>query len=223
MKISHETLKVLKSFAHIRPGLCVERGYNISTINPEENLVAILKTEEEWPIAFNLYDLGSFLNTVSLFDDPDIILHDTHLFIQDSNTECKYYFSNRELLGLPKNGIIVPDIDNSIAQYTISQNERDKLFKAAAALGADILTISSDNDMIRMSVSRDNNDNNFTILIKDADYVNAKFEAVCNMQYMKFLGGDYVVNINRDKVILAEWNHTEMDLTYYVGMAEEQG
>ena len=146
------------------------------------------------------------------------------MFITDNTSECKYYYSNKELLGLPKNGIIAPHIDNTVASYTITQNERDKLFKAAAALGADILTISADgnNDKVKMTVSRDNNDNQFTVLIENVDYVNDTFKAVCSMQYMKFLGGEYNVNINRDKVMIAEWNHTEMDLTYYVGMAKEE-
>ena len=61
MKLSEETLKVLKNFAGINPSILIKPGNNISTQAIAGNIVAEADIQEEFPVEFCLYNLVQFL------------------------------------------------------------------------------------------------------------------------------------------------------------------
>ena len=50
MKLSKETLKILKNFSSLNSNLLVKGGKIINTITPAKNVVAVATVEEDFPL-----------------------------------------------------------------------------------------------------------------------------------------------------------------------------
>ena len=61
MKISQETLAVLKNFTTINSGIYFKEGNTLSTVSPQKNILADAKINETIPCSFGIYDLNNFL------------------------------------------------------------------------------------------------------------------------------------------------------------------
>ena len=73
MKLSKETIEVLKNFASINSNILVNPGDTLTTVSPVKNVLAEAKVPESFPIQFGLWDLNKFLGVVSLFQDPEFV------------------------------------------------------------------------------------------------------------------------------------------------------
>ncbi len=81
MKISSQTLSILKNFSSINGNILVRAGSTLSTISPQKNILASAVVSENFPTTFAIYDLGQFLGAVSLFEDPDFDFTDKFVTI----------------------------------------------------------------------------------------------------------------------------------------------
>ena len=71
MKISKETLEVLKNFSAINPNLVICEGSKLSTIADAKNIMAAVNVSESFPKKVGIYDLNEFLSALSLIEDPE--------------------------------------------------------------------------------------------------------------------------------------------------------
>ena len=105
MKISKETMDILKNFATIFPAINVNEPQTLNTLSASENIVGIYDTEEVFT-EFAIYDLPQFLGMISLFD-----LNSTEFkFIKDeekdqdyvrvvsNNNAVKYIFTDADMI-----------------------------------------------------------------------------------------------------------------------------
>ena len=72
MKLSDNTLTILKNFAGINNSILVKEGNRLRTISVAKNILAEADITEEFPRDFAIYDLNQFLNGLSLHSDPDL-------------------------------------------------------------------------------------------------------------------------------------------------------
>ena len=72
MKLSDNTLTILKNFAGINNSILVKQGTNLRTISVAKNILAEAEIKEEFPREFGIYDLNQFLNGLGLHQDPDL-------------------------------------------------------------------------------------------------------------------------------------------------------
>ena len=72
MKLSDNTLTILKNFAGINNSILVKEGNRLRTISVAKNILAEADITEEFPRDFAIYDLNQFLNGLSLHQDPDL-------------------------------------------------------------------------------------------------------------------------------------------------------
>ena len=61
MKISTETLNILKNFSTINSSLVVKQGNTIRTISPAKNILSKFECPENFVNDFAVYDLNEFL------------------------------------------------------------------------------------------------------------------------------------------------------------------
>ena len=59
MKLSNETLTVLKNFAGINQSILVRKGNKLRTISVMKNILAEAEITEEFPKDFGIYDLNN--------------------------------------------------------------------------------------------------------------------------------------------------------------------
>ena len=75
MKISDNTIKILKNFSSINQSILFRTGSTIRTKSPLSTIAAQAVVDEMFPFEFGIYDLNQFLSVVSLFEDPDFDFH----------------------------------------------------------------------------------------------------------------------------------------------------
>ena len=72
MKLSNETVTVLKNFSTINQNLVIKTGNKLSTMSAMKNIVASADVQEDFPQDFAIYDLNEFLAALSLFEKIDL-------------------------------------------------------------------------------------------------------------------------------------------------------
>ena len=72
MKLSNQTINVLKNFSTINQNLVIKEGSDIATMSAMKNIVAKAKVEESFTKEFAIYDLNEFLSALSLFGTPNL-------------------------------------------------------------------------------------------------------------------------------------------------------
>ena len=66
MKLSDETIAVLKNFATINPNLVAKPGQKLTTIAESKTVMASADIVEDFPQEFGIYDLNEFLSVLSM-------------------------------------------------------------------------------------------------------------------------------------------------------------
>ena len=72
MKLSNETLNVLKNFAGINSGIEFKTGNKIATISSTKTVLAKATLTDNFPQDFCIYDLNQFLSVHSLGKDTEL-------------------------------------------------------------------------------------------------------------------------------------------------------
>ena len=78
MKLSDNTLNLLKNFSSINPSLLFKQGNSLRTMSVAKNILAEVEITEEFPNDFAIYDLNQFLNTLNLHKDPELDFATNH-------------------------------------------------------------------------------------------------------------------------------------------------
>ena len=69
MKLSKETVGLIKNFAGINSNLLLKSGNKLATISAQKNVMADAVVTETFP-DFGIYDLNEFLGALSLLESP---------------------------------------------------------------------------------------------------------------------------------------------------------
>ena len=84
MKLSDNTLSVLKNFSTINQSILFKTGNRLRTISVIKNILAEATITEELPRDFGIYDLTQFLNGMGLHQSPELdFKNDVHVVIKE--------------------------------------------------------------------------------------------------------------------------------------------
>ena len=106
MKISTQTLQVLKNYASINPNLLVKAGSVLSTISTNKNILAKANVQEAFPASFAIYNMQQFLGVVSIFEDPDFTFDNNSVVISSGNKSIEYMYAAPEMIVAPSDSVI---------------------------------------------------------------------------------------------------------------------
>ena len=136
MKLSNETVTVLKNFSTINQNLVIKAGSKISTMSAMKNIVASADVKEDFPQDFAIYDLNEFLAALSLFETIDIDFKKDFLVITENGSTSRalqYWYSDPSVVTHPKTDITMPDPD---VQFEFASSTLSEVTKAASIIGA---------------------------------------------------------------------------------------
>ena len=85
MKISNDTLNILKNFSSINSNILIKPGNTIVTLSPMKNVMAKAVVNEDFDTQIAIWDLNKFLGTVSLYNDPNFEFNDDHVVISNND------------------------------------------------------------------------------------------------------------------------------------------
>jgi hypothetical protein len=216
MKISKETIDVLKNFASIQPNLVLCEGDTIQTIAEAKNILASAKVQEAFPKKVGIYDLNEFLSALSLIEDPDLTFGDESVEIGSAVSSLTYRYADSSILTHPEKEVNMPDAEVTV---TLTADDIAQIRKASSALGHPIVSITkkeANGDTV-MQIKDPSNSSSNTYSHKvscntDADSFDFQF-LVSNL---KLVNGDYDVSISSK--LISHWASKTSSVEYWIAL-----
>ena len=214
MKLSDNTLTVLKNFAGINNSILVKEGKRLRTISVAKNILAEAEIKEDFPKDFAIYDLNQFLNGLSLHQDPDLdFKEDSYVTIREGKRRVKYFFADPNvIISPPEKEINLPTQD---VCFQLDSSTLEKLLKAAAVYQLPDLSAVGEAGVIKLVVRDKKNDtsNEFAIVVGATD---KEFSFNFKVENIKIIPGAYDVVVSSK--LLSEFKNTKYDLKYYIAL-----
>ena len=215
MKLSDNTLTILKNFAGINNSILVKEGNKLRTISVAKNILAEADITEEFPRDFAIYDLNQFLLGLSLFDSPSLVFdNDDYLTIKSGRSRVKYYFSDPEitLKTAPDKKVNYPGSDVS---FSLTATDITSLNKASNVYKLPDFVIDTDQEIL-LSVRDLENDTSHVYDITVSGEFEGTHHLHLKVENLRLMQGDY--SVGASKHLITEWKHSNLDLTYYIAL-----
>ena len=214
MKLSPETITILKNFASINQSILVKRGSKLSTISVMKNILAEAEVKESFPKDFAIYDLNQFLNGLGLHQDPDLDFeNNSHVIIREGKRRVKYFFADPDVIVTPPDKELkLPTEDVS---FQLEHSQLDKLIKASAVYQLPDLSAIGEDGVVKLVVRDKKNDtsNEFSIIVGET---NDNFTFNFKVENIKIIPGTYDVTVSQK--LLSKFTNPKYNLTYYVAL-----
>ena len=214
MKLSDNTLSLLKNFASINNSILMKKGTHLRTISVAKNILAEADIAEEFPRDAAVYDLNQFLNGMSLHQDPDLdFKEDSYLTIREGRRKVKYFYADPAvIISPPDKEITLPTED---VHFQLESTSLEKLLKAAAIYQLPDLSLIGQNNEIRLVVRDKKNDtsNEYSIIVGETD---KQFVFNFKVENIKIIPGAYDVVVSSK--LLSKFTNSNYNLTYYIAL-----
>jgi hypothetical protein len=211
MKLSKETVNLIKNFAGINSNLLLKQGNKLATISGQKNVMADATVTETFP-DFAIYDLNEFLGAMSLFEDPELDFQDKYVSIKQGSMNIKFFAADASNLTAPQKAITFPEAE---INFRMSSSMLDMIKKTSSVLRAADVSIVGDGSKVVAVVGDKKNasGNSFSEPVGDTDKT---FKVNLKVENLKMLPGDYDVSISSKKI--SRFKSPNTDLVYYVAV-----
>ena len=214
MKLSDNTLTILKNFAGINNSILVKSGNQLRTISVAKNILAEASIEEHFPRQFAIYDFNQFLNGLGLHQDPDLDFSpDSYITIKEGKRRVKYFYADPNvIISPPEKEITLPSED---VHFQLESTSLEKLLKAAAVYQLPDLSAVGENGVVKLVVRDKKNDtsNEYAITVGETD---KQFVFNFKVENIKIIPGAYDVIVSSK--LLSKFSNTRFDLKYYIAL-----
>ena len=214
MKLSDKTLSFLKNFSTINQSINFKQGSSLRTISVMKNILAEVTIDEELPKDFGIYDLGQFLNGLSLHNNPELNFEaDNYVVIKEGRSRSNYFFADPSVIVTPpEKEINLPSEDVS---FELSTDQLDKLLKAAAIYQLPDLCVVGGAGVVKIMVRDKKNDtsNDFSVIVGET---NEEFSFNFKVENIKILPGTYEVVVSKE--LLSRFTSKNYDLRYWIAL-----
>ena len=214
MKLSDNTLTILKNFASINNSILVKEGNRLRTISVAKNILAEAEITEEFPRDFAVYDLNQFLNGLSLHQDPDLdFTEQSYLSIKEGKRRVKYFYADPNvIISPPEKEIQLPSSD---VCFQLDSASLEKLVKAAAVYQLPDLSAVGEAGVIKLVVRDKKNDtsNEYAIIVGETE---DEFTFNFRVENIKIIPGAYDVVVSSK--LLSQFTNSKYNLKYYIAL-----
>jgi hypothetical protein len=214
MKLSDNTISVLKNFSTINQSILFKAGNKLRTISVMKNILAEATVSEEFPKDFGIYDLTQFLNGMGLHQSPELdFKNDGHVVIKEGKMRSKFWFADPNVIVTPPDkGITLPSED---VTFEVSTEQLDKLLKAAAIYQLPDLSVVGEDGVVKLLVRDKKNEtsNSFSIVVGETE---STFAFNFKVENIKILPGTYEVVVSQK--LLSRFSSKNHDLIYYIAL-----
>jgi hypothetical protein len=215
MKLSNETLSVLKNFASINQGILFKPGKTIRTISTHKNILAEAVVTEEIPQEFGVYDLNNFLSVLSLHkEEPTIDFDENNVVISglQGRSKIKYRFCAPNMI------VAAPDknleLSNPEIKFDLSAEDFGWILRAANVLSSPHIAVESDGKKIFVTAFDVQNDSAHTESLEVSKSNGDRYKMLFKTENMKMFAGGYAVTISSKGI--AHFKHKTMSIQYWI-------
>jgi hypothetical protein len=218
MKLSNETLTVLKNFSSINQGIQFKQGTKLTTVSAGKTVLAQANLKDEFPQDFCVYDLNQFLSVHSLHKDSDLSFDDSNVIFKSGRSSTKYRKTAKEMIVTPpEKEITLPSVDVS---FTLSEEDYNNIMKVASVLSSPHISVESDGDAVQLAAfdALDNSAHTNSIQVGEGD--GKKYKIVFKTENIKLIPGSYEVQISFKGI--GHFKNTKDDIQYWIAFEAKE-
>jgi hypothetical protein len=215
MKLSNDTLNILKNFASINSGIVFHQGKTIKTISGNKNILAEATISEEIPVEFGVYDLNNFLTVLSLHkEEPVIDFGDKMAVISglSGRSKLNYRFCDPTMVvAPPAKPIAMPDAEIA---FELSDSDLEWVIRSSSVLSSPNIAVVSDGSKISLQCFDATNDAASTNTLDVTDGNGDRFKMIFKTEALKMIPGSYDVRVSSKGV--SHFRNKAKDLQYWI-------
>lgn len=215
MKISNETLSILKNFSSINSSIVFKPGDSVATISSGKNIFAKATIKEDIPNQFAIYELNSLLGILTLVENQDVDFGDNSLVISSDKGTFEFFYASPEVVQAAPDG----DIDSiNVFQFKLTAEDIQTVLKAAAITGAPTISVTNKNQAVTLTVSnrKENSSNNFK---KNLGTAFDEFDVFIAVENLKVIPDAYEVSVSKtanNKAKFLHFKNETKQLQYWI-------
>jgi len=218
MKLSDNTITVLKNFGTINQGIFFKKGKTLRTVSTGKNILATATIPDEISHEFGIYDLNEFLSVVSLYkNDLDVEFDSKNLVISGLKGRSSMTYRTCEqtmIVAPPEKELQMPDADISIS---LSESDFKWILDTANVLGSPQVAIQSDGvgSPVNIVTFDSSNDSAHTQALKLDIESTGKFKMIFKTENIhKVLSGPYDLKVSSKGI--AHFKNTKFPIEYFI-------
>ena len=217
MKLSNETVEVLKNFSTINQNILVKEGARIRTMSTMKNILGEADIAESFPKEFGIYDLNEFLGVLTLAKDPEIeFTHDSYLTIRGGHSKVQYFFSDPSILVTPPETFNAPETD---VKFEVTKEAMAKVTKASAVMQLPDLVFTGTSQGVTMAVTdlKNTTSNQFE---ESWEHTGDKaFQFNYKVEHLKMIPGNYDVSVST-QALVSNWKNQSKQIDYWIALEQ---
>jgi len=215
MKLSNETVSVLKNFSTINQNLVIKGGNKIATMSAMKNIVAKAEVLEDFPQEFAIYDLNEFLSAISLFSKPELEFQEGFVMITEEGTSksLKYWYSDPSVVTTPTKDITMPECE---VKFNLSSDTLSTVTKAAAVIGAPDMALESGS--LKVTDKKNDTANNYALDL-DVDSQSENYKFWFKVENLKLIQGSYDVQVSSKNI--SHFKNSTGNVEYFIALEPE--
>lgn len=215
MKLSENTVGLLKNFATINSGIQIKAGSTIRTISKQQNVLAKATVAENFDSEFVIYDLNRFLALITSLDSPEIAINaeKKNLTVKSGSSKTTYGLSDESMIVAPPNKEL--KLENAEVNFKLTKEDFNQVLKLSGILGLPNIAVVGDGKNISISTLDVKNDesDNFSIKVGETE---ANFKMIFATENLKMVTGNYDVSISSKG--FAHFKHEKDPIEYWVAL-----
>ena len=196
MKISKETINVLKNYATISNNLRIYPGNVLTTLSPQQNIFAKCEVTDVFPKEANIYNLNTLLELISVYDDQEIEFGDNSLSISKGSDTFDYTYADPSVMIAPPAGKSI-ELDNHF-QFKMTSADIIMINKAAGITGAEQINIVAANGKAVLTVGDKAKSMKHTKTLGTTDLV---FDVKLDVPNFRVTPEEYTVTLSKKKFL----------------------
>ena len=215
MKISENTISILRNFSDINANILFTPGKTLQTMSTMKNIMAKADVEENFESEFGVYDLPEFLRALDSFQQPVLNFNGSaNLKIKDekSSLSARYAFADKSTLRYPTKVISMPD---KTITFTLKDSDWESVKKLYTNLSLPDIAFKGENGKIKLVAldKKNSNSNESSVVVGET---NLEFTAYVKAENMKIIPGDYDVALSKAKI--AHFINKKVKVQYWIAL-----
>ena len=217
MKMSNDTMNILKNFTGINESIFVKAGNVLETISKKKNILARAEVAESFPTEFGVYDVNNFLTVITLDKTgiPELEFNDKEIVINmlAGRSKIRYRKANKETILVPPEKKI--NMDSAEIKFTLAAVDFEWITKIASVLSSPHVAFISDGTKVSVETFDKMDDAAHVNATDIGEFPSASgFKMIFAAENLKLIAGSYDVVISAKGI--AHFKNKNAPIEYWI-------
>ncbi len=215
MKITRQTIDILRNFSTINSSILVKPGSELKTVSPMKNILAKSTVTEDFSQKFAIYDLTEFLLMISAesLENAEFEFEDDRVNVLNGRSVGTYFYADESTVVKPEKELVMPETE---INFEFTRNDLNSIVNMAGVLSSPDLIVSSDGETISVIVldKKDPTSNEFRLSVGEGN--GDEYRMFFKVENLKVLKGTYDVSISSRGI--SHWINDDISLEYWIAL-----